>query len=367
MYYAKDKKELLDTLTLIHKQYKSTNEEFKKHIFIIEPAYITKKEYKEEYNVTGRAFVTLIYDNETKALEVKVTAAKWMFPLAPMQKNKTRDQMFSNIKNSIKWENLTTEELTILSRGILNTYKEAFKAGFQNNNLMTYCHDHPVMKKFVSCLRPNAVYARSLNTFYPDAKSESKSEFSAEDLFKNTIASVVIRDNLNHFDTSLAYSNYNMQLFTPADSNLDMLMIKICRFSFFENYVSHIKQNEAFYRNFAPQLVSLSKKQVSIKSTLDQLITRYLTLKDKYDIKDMNRALRQAAAIGDLMVIKLLVYSRRADINALSPSNKTALDYALTIKDNAEKDKVINLLKQIGAQKGEQRVSAVPPRVSRTY
>jgi len=97
-----------------------------------------------------------------------------------------------------------------------------------------------------------------------------------------------------------------------------------------------------------------------IKLTLDKLISQYLTLKDnKYDTKDTNRALRQAAAIGDIVVIKLLIYTRRADVNTLSPSKKTTLDYALQSENKKaeEKEKMLRLLKEIGAQTGEEIIA----------
>jgi|GEM_PF-6888710 len=121
VYYAKDKDELLKTLAQLHEEYNKSTEQFKKHLFVIEPAYVTLKQHQErDYNVTGRAFVTLTYDKDNKNLGIKIAAAKWIFPLAAMQEKKTQDQMLSNVKHSIKMLNLTAEELEKLSSGILS-------------------------------------------------------------------------------------------------------------------------------------------------------------------------------------------------------------------------------------------------------
>jgi len=54
--------------------------------------------------------------------------------------------------------------------------------------------------------------------------------------------------------------------------------------------------------------------------------------------------------------LKLLIYTHRADVNAASPTYKTAMDYALTCKDEKLKVQSVNLLTQAGGKVGIQPV-----------
>jgi len=77
VYYAEDEIKLKQILNSLHQ----TKEE---HIFIIEPAYMTERTYNsQKYNVTGRAFITLLYDQDQDALKIKIASAKWMLPVEP--------------------------------------------------------------------------------------------------------------------------------------------------------------------------------------------------------------------------------------------------------------------------------------------
>jgi hypothetical protein len=71
-----------------------------------------------------------------------------------------------------------------------------------------------------------------------------------------------------------------------------------------------------------------------------------------YDLNDLNRALRQAAYVSDIEVMKLLIGTQRTSVNACSPKTKqTALDFALKSKSKSDmKDSCIQLLVQNGAQ-----------------
>ena len=146
-------------------------------------------------------------------------------------------------------------------------------------------------------------------------------------------------------------SSSSSQFFTARPSP-DVLIDQICTLSFFENYIAHLKATEQPYLRMFPFLVDVVQKESVIKSTLDRLVVQYLSLNPHYDTKDMNRALRQAAVIGDLAVTKLLIYTRRADANALSPSNKTPLDYAMTCKNEDSRKQVLSLLADVSAQPG---------------
>ena len=167
VYYAKNKYELLAITAKLYKKYLTSDEPFKKHVYIIEPAFVTLKKHEDkEYNVTGRAFVNIVYDQDEQTVEVKIAAAKWMFPEESFTEGHSEAQMLSNVKHSIKMLNLTAEELESLSTGVQKTYSEIFKAGFKNDDLLLYCHDHPYIKYLTTSLRPNAAYLLSLKTFY---------------------------------------------------------------------------------------------------------------------------------------------------------------------------------------------------------
>lgn len=394
VHYAKDKNELLEIITQLHNEYNTSKETFRKHIFIMEPAYMTLKqlpnnaETKEDkevsdksssslnsviakgkstsnlstsltsnrsdklakspyYNATGRAFLTLIYDKTAQTLDVKIAAAKWMYPLAAIQENKSKDQMLSNIKNSIKMLSLSTEELKILSSAILKIYGDTFKAGFNNDDLMLYCADHPCMKKFLSCLRPNASYLAFLDAFHRSHRSSNDQNALM------LIHGLIDRDKMKSINILLQSSEQN-RFFIAAKPTLENLMKGICTFSFIECYVAHLKTGDTSYHKFLPSIPKLISKEALIKSSLDSLISRYLALKEKYDTKDYNRALRQAAAISDITVMKLLIYTRRADVNALSSANTRVLDCALASKEGAQKEQALLLLNQVGAKIGQE-------------
>ncbi|MGC1181661.1 hypothetical protein [Legionella sp.] len=66
----------------------------------------------------------------------------------------------------------------------------------------------------------------------------------------------------------------------------------------------------------------------------------------------MNRALRQAAYVSDIEVLKLLIGTHRASVNECSPkTQQTVLDFAFKSKSESSiKESCIQLLKQNGAQ-----------------
>lgn len=356
VYYAKDKNELLNITNKLHNAQNISTDHYKKHIYVLEPAYSTLKKHDErDYNVTGRAFITLIYDKSTKILDVKVSGAKWMFPLEALKSIKTQDQMLSNIKHSIKMLPLSTDELEKLSSSLLDSYGEVFKVGFEHDDLMTYSADHPNMEQFKSCLRPNSSYVQCLKEFY---SSEQSFNGKKENFLNALINGFVDTHIVKNFSLKLdQYSLSRNTFFSPTTtSSHNDLMKRICLFSFMECYVAHVKTMDNNLYNWFPFLPPLIEKEFKIKSTLDQLISDYLTLKNKYDIKDKNKALRQAASIGDITVLKLLIYTHRADVNAASPTYKTAMDYALLCKDQKLKEQCVNLLIQTGGKVGVQPI-----------
>lgn len=345
VFYATNKKETLTIINELHKKFKKNN----KHIFVIEPAYVTIKQHNnKDYNATGRAFVSFIYDQNKKILDVKIAAAKWMFPLAPIQRDLASEQMLSNLKNCIKMVDLTCEELEILSSGLQNTYAETVTAGLIHDDLISYCSDHPQMKIFTSCLRPNSSYSLVLDVFYHSKYDQRLSH----NFLTNQIASLIYRDLKDFY---LILESLKPTFFMATKPTLDDLIKKICVLYFFENYVAHLKVSDTGILKDFPFLTELVDKEILIKSTLNRMILKYLSLLNhKYDIQCLNRSLRQAAATGDTTVMKLLIYTRRADVNDLSLSYKTALDYALTCKKEIPKQQALNLLKQVNAETGQE-------------
>lgn len=351
VYYAKDTTSLFDILNQLHTIYNTSPKQYKQHIFVIEPAYLTLKQHQgRDYNVTGRAFFTVIYDKTTQTLNVKIAAAKWMFPTtAIQQEDMTQEQMLSNIKHSIKMQQLDHAELSLLSSSILGAYGRVFKASFEHEDLMAYCVDHPKMNLFLSCLRPNASYKRFLETF----KCGQDNYEDREKLLMIQIHSLIARDSIQNFNHILRCDSSSISFFATLKTP-DDIMKEICLFSLFEKYISYAKTCSASFKRLFTFIDPLIHQEQSIKSRLDRHISQYLSLKTNadthYDTQDMNRALRQAAFMGDITVIKLLIYTHRADVNACSPTGKTALDYAIMSGNVTNKERCLLLLKQAGAQ-----------------
>lgn len=350
VYYAKNEQELISILMQLH-QNKAPNQN---HIFIIEPAYLTiRQAIGKDYNVTGRAFITLMYDKSTDSLDVKIAAANWMFPLEPFQVTQvTQAQMLSNIKNSIQMLSLTEQELQNLSDSLLGSYETTFKASFKHDDLRVYCEAHPYMPNFLLCLRPNACYKLLLEKFCGETRPDHRTSYWQ--LLTCVAHSVAGRDLVPAFRRLLSsLGRISEVFFAPSDSTPEQIMVNICTFSFFENYLLESNRVDTNQRiqmqtgfSFLPELY---QQLGYIQSILNKLIIQYLRrISSSYDIQDMNRALRQAAFIGDIIVMKLLIYTRRADVNALSPSKKTVLDCVLDNQNEETKARCLRLLQQLG-------------------
>ena len=365
VYYANDKQALIAIMMRLYQNYINNQGPNQKHIFIIEPAYLTiKQEAKKDYNVTGRAFITLIYDKSTDRLDVKIAAAKWMFPLEPMQTAQlTQAQMLSNIEHSIQLLPFTEQELQNLSTSLLESYGATFKASFKHDDLRVYCEAHPYMPHYLSCLRQNASYKVLLENFGGDTQPARGAQY--RQLLSCFVHSSTGRDLVPAFRTILSSMlQVTGGFFVAPNSTPEQIMRNICVFSFFENYLSESNRTDtdqqmqkAFF--FLPELC----QQLSyIQTTLNKLIIQYLRLTSpSYDIQDMNRALRQAAFVGDVMIMKLLIYTRRADVMAFSPSKKTALDCALENKNERTKAQCLRLLQQVNIEvPPEQKMSHEP-------
>ena len=351
VYYAKNAVEVTKTLNQLHHKYQSSRgQPHIKHIFVIEPAYQTIKSYQNEnYNVTGRAFVTLIFDPETRELQVKVAGAKWMFPKQPLQKIKTQEQMLSNIEHTIGLMPLDNEESNILSQQIVDVYGDVFKAAIEHDDLMQYCEDHPITAEFCSILRHNATYKMIVDCNKPAFRDDHAYQ---DEVLTQNINSLVFRDHLSIDIPTLLASEHDHHFFSKNSTTKPLLMKQICYLSFLEGYAKFIKTcGEPFIT--LPNIIPLLKHESLIRSKLDTLIKQFLRIKSTtYDLQDMNRALRQAASISDIEVLKLLIGTHRASINNRSPqTQQTALDFATKNKCEPHiKELCIQFLKQSGAE-----------------
>ena len=281
VYYAKNDVEVRDRLRSLSKAYHSNSEQYKKHIFIIEPAYFTLKRHQDkDYNVTGRAFITLTFNTNTRALDVKIASAKWILPSQQMRGDKSPEQILSNASHSSGTLELSSDELDTLSKAILDSYGEVFKASFEHDNLMEYCKDAPEMNSFLSCLRPDSIYISALalhNPQYDEAYKQKQ--------LTSQINSCIIRGLMKEVDLYLnPECSINVKFFTvEREKELQGIMKKICRLSFFENYIKFAKTCEACIKG-VPGFSEFIKKESQIIAKLDTSIVQYLEKKsEKYE------------------------------------------------------------------------------------
>jgi hypothetical protein len=354
VYYAKDASDVTKTLSKLHQTYQSCDQSYKKHIFVIEPAYQTIKSYdNEDYNVTGRAFVTLTLDTETHEMQIKIAGAKWMFPIKPLRKVKTQEQMFSNLEHSIGILPLSSDELDILSQQIVKVYGDIFAASIEHEDLIEYCKDHSIIEVFRTILRPNACYKMMIGCSKLEGSDEQAQQ---EQILMKMINTFVFTHYLpQNLPALLGLDDKMSSFFSTETPTKEFLIKKICTLSFLESYVKFIKTCSEPFITF-PKVITILNNESLISLKLDALIKQFLSIKDKtYDLKDMNRALRQAASVSDIEILKLLIGTHRASVSERSPkSQQTALDFAL--KSNGEmslKENCIQLLKQNGAESGQ--------------
>lgn len=351
VFYAKDTPQVMKILTKLHREYKSDSQNpFAKHIFMIEPAYQTIRDHSgEKYNVTGRAFVTLSFDTDTRKLEVKIAGAKWMFPTEPLKESKTQAQMLSNLDNKTAILALSSEDLELLSQQIIEIYGDVFRAAIEHNNLMEYCKGNPVLQEFISVLRPGASYKLMTNCdseFVPDCEKQG--------YLMRIIDAIIVFQHLPSvadIKEMLSTSEKNIYNFFK---NKQYLLELICSLSFLEKYIAFIEVSDASRRAFGGDILYenekikyiLGKKNL-VTQKLDSLIKKFLAIKNpKYDLQNMNRALRQAAGICDTEVVKLLIGTQRASVLERSPkTQKTALDFAKESElGHSERENCIKLL-----------------------
>ena len=143
----------------------------------------------------GRAFVTLTLDTQTRKLQVKIAAAKWMFPMDPLRAEKTQNQMLANVGDSnkdIPFLDLIPDELATLS--LPNT-------------------------------RYNLILASS--QLVESRQKSALIELSHQEIFNEYLNDDYLPDLLIENDTYSLFKGY--------------LIIKICALSFYERYAEFIK------------------------------------------------------------------------------------------------------------------------------
>ena len=131
--------------------------------------------------------------------------------------------------------------------------------------------------------------------------------------------------------------------------------------SFLERYAQFIQSCPDYYKR-DPRVAPVIAESASFSEKLDILIKLFLQVKDSsYERKDLNRTLRQAAAFSDIEVMKLLIGTNRAEVNACSPkTQQTALDFALKSNESSMKASCIQLLTLNGAKSMQSKVLPRP-------
>jgi len=359
--YAKDEAEVRKTLTKLHQHYVKSHEPYKKHIYVIEPAYQTIKSLQnKQYNVTGRAFVTLTLDPETRELQLNIAGARWIFPTEALTAQKTQQQMLANAKNSKAILPLNAEDLSLLSQQILEVYKDILIAGIEQDDLITYCSDAPIIDTFKSVLRPNSSYRMMLDAKQLVGRDQLMYQASCLIDFLNGF---VFRHYLQ--DSLLIVLPYlkliKPDFCVPGANPKQSIMKIICRVSFLERYAQFIQSCPDYYKR-DPRVAPVIAESASFSEKLDILIKLFLQVKDSsYERKDLNRTLRQAAAFSDIEVMKLLIGTNRAEVNACSPkTQQTALDFALKSNESSMKASCIQLLTLNGAKSMQSKVLPRP-------
>ncbi len=316
---------------------------------------------KDAYNATGRAFVTLHLNESTRALDVKIAGAKWIIPKARFATSNTEREMLANVGHQSGMIDLDPAELAQLSRCIVEIYGDAFRAGFDYDDLITHCQEHRAIPAFKACLRKDAAYGVFLSTLGQDTGDiEAK-----RSLMTGLLVSHMLRDHFRNLDQLLLieYESIDPGLFvklTPGSGDtqyMQTLLNCICHLSLFERYVAFLKTHQHGIYAQHPMCSEFVVKGRRIELKLNAWIVRYLKSKNAtYDTKDLSRALRQACSVSDLAVIKLLIHTNRADVNACSPKTKqTPLDFAnQSSADMEAKAHALNILRCAGAKTADE-------------
>lgn len=367
VYYAKDRPKIQEVLMRLYHIYQQKKE---KHIFIIEPAYVT---IKDGYNATGRAFVTLSLDRDSHTLCVKIAGAKWMCPKARPTEARLEEEILVNAKHGLRTLELDETELSKLSSDLVHLYGDVFRAAFEHDDLMSVCKTHPIMPSFEACLRVYADYSLLLGAYRDDRRCLASPEKVTTGLF----VTYMQRDHLSHVNAllSIEFDSKPTDFFRPASPRVEKKYLQnvlnhLCDLLLLERYIAFLKvRNGGLWAKHAVFGEIVSKER-RIQAKINAWLVNYLRNKDeKYDTKDFSRALRQACVLSDLAVIKLLVHSGRADVNGCSPKTKqTPLDFANhSAADSKSKAQMLAILQYAGAKTAKELAVAETPTLLVSY
>jgi hypothetical protein len=349
VYYVKNEEMLTRKLSEIHLEYKKNKDENNKHLYVIEPAYITVKQYmSQSYNVTGRAFITLVFDTVTQKVQVKIAAAKWIYPSEPLNQSMSERQMLANNSNCICYLDLNDQELQALTSGIEKHYAKVFSSCFIHEDLLEHCKAHPYMQQFRSCLRRDTVYLGLLNLHQDGVIEEQRTAH-----FNSMINSLIHKHYLPEIKFFLEFRSQLGPSFLYRSLSEDTLK-RLCKLSCYKHYIQEIKKLPVNYQaifTFIPQLVVYEQR---VEDLILITIMKFLQENDQesgtkqvYEKSDLDKTLREAAYWGNPSVMTALIYTHRANPHAPSPSNQTATDWANKNKNLITKTQCLQILTDI--------------------
>lgn len=337
--YVADSEELRQKLGALSCQ----SEQNTKKIFSIEPAYMTQKSHKAtDYNATGRAFLTVGFDEDTNEVKVNIAEAQWMLPTASLQKSLSEANMMSNTKGSSNLINLTPDELEQLTTGLSEDYSEVFRQCFTHDDLFKVFESEDIIQKWLSWFpREHSSQARYLDGFKDMESNFTDTQRSILEERKTFF----LRKTQNIFQTLQLLIEYTRDDGGEYLSRLTQQQL----LDFIEgcSLMSHVHFEDHGSHN------------PDVSRLLSELTKVYLyRVNQSYDLVDLNRALRQAVVHGDIAVAKLLIYTRQVDVNMPAPKGKKQTPLQLAEAATHEhKDRLIQLLQYAGGTSPLRRFS----------
>lgn len=310
VYYAKNLEKTQHRLQALQDHYALHQ---KKHQFIIEPAYLT---LRDQYNVTGRAFITLRYDQETNALNIKIAGAKWIAAPAVFDRHLSSANMLANFEHMKEMIDLDDTDLEILSRDLTDRYGNVFRQAFLNDpslnhHIMQCCNTHPSFNAFYSCLKDESFHKVFLKSHCPDAP------FTRKKMLAESLCTLVrTKKILGHLESILSANTTNLS---------ETLLESICYLSFMAQYINFLKayDNRVLLTKF-PEYTDLIQKSRRIELKINALMVTFLKNKGIFS-EALYDVLKQACNKTDLITIRLLIYTRRAQVELFSKEEQAEL------------------------------------------
>lgn len=272
VFYCANKDDLQDNLKGLAAKHQRSHGRGK--IFVIEPAYSTvRMRGNRDYNVTGRAFLTLVYDPNSNNLSVKIAGAKWIFPKEKFESGFiTSSQMISNVGESICAAPLTVKELSFLTKGLM-VYKNAFIKCFEENDLFLACKSHPYMYSFEKTVLKNSFYKVMLEDLY----GQSGPSYDCGAIYSIVVSAFITS---RFFERFVAFNqmymcNYSEIFVTNSNdlvNNIHELMLAIM---FLQELSKHPKGHKTFFCQHKPFSCFISNER-KISFWLRKMINIYV-------------------------------------------------------------------------------------------